>query len=268
MHSNDNGQTTLGAGLTKLDRVNKDLVVLMSLGLTQEAIGAENTWLDQAVRVAMIPAETAEVAAFKIKLLAGNMSGWALHASKANGLVGAVGLVMGAVAAEAHEWGLDTEAAGACDAEQQAQIWAIDIDPGVLEVYRKNANPRRLGPALKAYKAAVAKVDAMLAHRNDDGLLADALHRSRDALLDAIAISTRNVAELERKQRAYLAYRDRLDHGRWLFAHGMSVAFKIDYSLLELPAAEVERLKAMFPNPWTSNDRPSSEEWARHSRTQ
>ncbi len=267
MHSNDNGQTTLEAGLLELDRVNKDLVVLTSFGLRQEAIGAENTWLDQAVRVAMIPAGTMEAAAFKIKLLQGNLSGWALQASKANGLIGAAGLVMGAVAAEAHEWGLETETADACGAEQQAQVWAVDIDPGVLAAYRKNAKPRRLGPALKAYKTAVAGVDAMLARRKDDGLLADALRRSRDALLDAIAISTRNVAELERKQRAYLAYRDRVDHGRWLFAHGMSVAFQLDYSLLELPAAEIERLKAMFQNPWTSNDRPSSEEWARHSST-
>ena len=53
---------------------------------------------------------------------------------------------------------------------------------------------------------------------------------SRDALLDAIAISTRNVAELERKQRAYLVYRDRVDQGRWLFAHGMNAAFQIDYA--------------------------------------
>ena len=266
MHSNDNGQTTLEAGLLKLDRVNKHLVVLTSVGLTQEAIGAENTWLDQAVRVAMIPAGTVEAAACKIKLLQGNLSGWAIQASKTNGRIGAAGLVMGAVAAEAHEWNLEIETTDACDAEQQAQIWAVDIDPGVLAVYRKNAAPRRLGPALKAYKIAVARVDAMVAHRKDDELLAEALHRSRDALFDAIAISTRNVAELERKQRAYLVYRDRVDQGRWLFAHGMSAAFQIDYNLLGLPAAEIKRLKAMFQNPWTSKDRPSNEEWTRHSR--
>ncbi len=268
MHSNDNGQMTLEGGLLQLDRVNKLLVVLRSVGLTQEATGAENTWLDQAVRVAMIPAGTVEAAALKIKMLQGNLSGWAIQASKANGLIGAAGLVMGAVAAEAHEWGLETETADACDVEQQAQIWAVDIDPGVLAAYRKNAEPRRLGPALKAYDTAVANVNAMLARRKDDGLLADALLRSRDALLDAIAISTRNVAELERKQRAYLVYRDRVDQGRWLFAHGMSAAFQIDYSLLGLPAPEIKRLKAMFQNPWTSNDRPSNEEWTRHSRGQ
>lgn len=268
MNSNDNEQTALEAGLTALDLTNKHLVVLTSIGLTQEAIGAENTWLDQAVRVAMIPAETAEAAALKIKLLSGNMSGWAVQASKANGLVGAAALVMGAVMAEAHEWGLDTETADTSDAERQAQVWAVDIDPGILAAYRKNAKPRRLAPALKACKAAVARVDAMLACRKDNGLLADALRRSRNCLIDAVAISTGNVAELERKQRAYLAYRDRVDHGRWLFANAVSAAFKVDYSLLELPAAEVERLRAMFPNPWTSNDRPSNEEWTRQSRAQ
>ncbi len=174
MNSNDNEQTALEAGLTALDLTNKHLVVLTSIGLTQEAIGAENTWLDQAVRVAMIPAETAEAAALKIKLLSGNMSGWAVQASKANGLVGAAALVMGAVMAEAHEWGLDTETADTSDAERQAQVWAVDIDPGILAAYRKNAKPRRLAPALKACKAAVARVDAMLARRKDDGLLADA----------------------------------------------------------------------------------------------
>ena len=120
---------------------------------------------------------------------------------------------------------------------------------------------------LKAYDTAVANVNAMLARRKDDELLADALLGSRDALLDAIAISTRNVAELERKQR--ISGLSRSGRSRPVAVRTRDERRLPDrLRLLGLPAPEIKRLKAMFQKPWTSNDRPSNEEWTQPSRGQ
>lgn len=263
MHSNDNGRTTLDEALIKLDGINAHVVFLTSVGMTQEATGAANAWLDGAIRAAMMPAQTHEAAEFKIKLLAGNMHGWAIQTSKANGLIGAIGLIMGALSAEAREWGIKVPGSWEdFGVEKLASGCAAAFDPGVVASYRNHAKPRRLGPAIRRYEKLVAEIDAMLARGEEGRLLADALYRSREALLDAMAVSTRDVVELERKQRAFVDFRELRDPGSWLLENGMSVAFKVDYHQLELPPAEVARLKGMFPNVWKSDTRPDEGAWA------
>lgn len=266
----DNGQTTTIADLEELDGINRHVVILTSAGMAREAVGAGNAWLDRAIRVAVKPAATQDAAELKIRILAGNMYGWALQASRENGLVGAFGLIMGAVGAEARDWGIEMpEDLDACDVAGEVQGSETVFDPGVLSGYRQNAKRRRFGPAIKRYEAIVAEIDARFARGEGRDLVEGVIHRSREALLDCLAVSAPDLANLERKQRAYLDSREvRGDPRSWLFSAGASMAFETDYLQLRLPAVEVARLKATFePIAWRSDGAPVGDRWAhRHDQ--
>ena len=129
--------------------------------------------------------------------------------------------------------------------------------------YRRRAKRRRFAGAIAHYEELAAEIDGMLARDEERGRVVDAMYRSREALLDAIAVSTGDIAQLERKQRAYIGHKDLSDATGWLFENGVSASFGVDYNLLQLSEFEVARMKRMFPRVWTSNERPPDEERAR-----
>ena len=254
----DNGLNALMDALAELDKINAHVVALRGLGRTRAAVGAENAWLDGAVRIAVTPAPTREAAEVKITLLAVNLYGWAIHAAQANGVGGAAGLIMGALHAEAHDHGIvvprsfeDFEIAS----NPPGGVVTVALDGDIEAAYRKAAKRRRLGPALRRFRDLESKVAARAAF-GERRELAEAIAEARLALFDALALPARDVAELERKQRAFIDHVELPEADTWLFQHGFSVSFTLDMKRLELPPAEVARLKGKFSSVWTSDERP------------
>ena len=100
---------------------------------------------------------------------------------------------------------------------------------------------------------------AALAASGEKQGLAEAIAEARLALLDALAVPAGDVAELERKQSAFIGHIDHADlpeEDVWLFQNAFSVCYMLDIKRLGLSAAKVARLKAKFPSVWTSVDRP------------
>ena len=262
----DNGLNALVDALAELDKINAHVVALRGLGRTRAAVGAENSWLDGAVRIAVTPAPTREAAEVKIMLLAVNMYGWAIHASQANGVAGATGLIMGALNAEAHDHGIavpgsfedfDLNSPPTGVAHPPGDVKAT-LDADVEAAYRKAAKRRRLGPALRRFERLGSKVAARAA-RGETHELAEAIAEARLALLDALAVPAGDLAELQRKQAAFIGHIDHADlpeEDVWLFENGFSVCYMLDIKRLGLSPAKVARLKAKFPSVWTSVDRP------------